>query len=53
LTIRFASQYGTLIARTRHDGTITLDFPAIASLTRHNGIRGIIVTAAATDPHSG
>ncbi|HTR91176.1 MAG TPA: PhzF family phenazine biosynthesis isomerase [Trebonia sp.] len=28
LTVRFASQFGILIARTRHDGTITLDFPA-------------------------
>ena len=28
LTVRFASPFGILIARTRHDGTITLDFPA-------------------------
>jgi PhzF family phenazine biosynthesis protein len=28
LTVRFATQFGTLIARTRQDGTITLDFPA-------------------------
>jgi len=28
LTIRFASNFGPLIARTSHDGTITLDFPA-------------------------
>jgi PhzF family phenazine biosynthesis protein len=28
LTVRFASRFGLLIARTRHDGTITLDFPA-------------------------
>jgi PhzF family phenazine biosynthesis protein len=28
LTIRFASHFGVLTARTRHDGTITLDFPA-------------------------
>lgn len=27
-TVRFASQSGILIAHTRHDGTITLDFPA-------------------------
>jgi DDE superfamily endonuclease/Phenazine biosynthesis-like protein len=104
LTVRFTSQFGTLIARTRDDGTITLDFPAafpaeasapdglaqalgaklgatystgalgdllavagneaavrglrpdftaLASLTRRNGIRGIIVTAAAADRHSG
>jgi PhzF family phenazine biosynthesis protein len=103
LTVRFASQFGILIARTRHDGTITLDFPAafpaeapapdglaqalganlgatystgalgdlltvagnegavrglnpdfttLARLTRRNGIRGIIVTAAA-NRHSG
>ena len=104
LTIRFASSFGLLIARTRHDGTITLDFPAafpagapapdglaqalgaeldatystgalgdllavadneaavrglrpdfsaLARLTRQNGIRGIIITAAAADRHSG
>jgi PhzF family phenazine biosynthesis protein len=104
LTVRFASQFGILIARTRHDGTITLDFPAafpakapapdglaqalgaklraaystgalgdllavagneaavrglrpdftaLARLTRRNGIRGIIVTAAAASRHSG
>ena len=104
LTVRFASQFGILIARTHHDGTITLDFPAafpakapapdglatalgielgttystgalgdllavagneaavrglrpdftaLASLTRRNAIRGIIVTAAAADRHSG
>jgi PhzF family phenazine biosynthesis protein len=28
LTVRFASNFGLLTARTRHDGTITLDFPA-------------------------
>jgi PhzF family phenazine biosynthesis protein len=28
LTVRFASQFGILIAHTRHDGTITLDVPA-------------------------
>jgi PhzF family phenazine biosynthesis protein len=28
ITVHFASQFGILIARTRHDGTITLDFPA-------------------------
>jgi PhzF family phenazine biosynthesis protein len=28
LTVRFASQFGVLIARTYDDGTITLDFPA-------------------------
>ena len=28
LTVRFASNFGLLIARTRPDGTITLDFPA-------------------------
>jgi predicted PhzF superfamily epimerase YddE/YHI9 len=28
LTVRFASPFGILIACTRHDGTITLDFPA-------------------------
>jgi PhzF family phenazine biosynthesis protein len=104
LTVRFASQFGILIARTHHDGTITLDFPAafpaeapapagltralgielgatystgalgdllavagneaavrglrpdftaLAGLTRRNAIRGIIVTAAAADRHSG
>ena len=103
LTVRFASQFGLLTARTRHDGTITLDFPAafpaeggpdglaqalggklgaaystgalgdllalsdneaavrglrpdftaLARLTRRNGIRGIIVTAAPADRHSG
>jgi PhzF family phenazine biosynthesis protein len=100
LTVRFASQFGILIAHTRHDGTITLDFPAeaaapdglaralgaklgaaystgalgdllavvgneaavrglrpdftaLACLTRRNGIRGIIVTAAAANRHSG
>jgi PhzF family phenazine biosynthesis protein len=104
LTVRFTSQFGTLIARTREDGTITLDFPAafpaeapapdglaralgaklgaaystgalgdllvvagseaavrglqpdftaLADLTRRNGIRGVIVTAAAADPHGG
>jgi PhzF family phenazine biosynthesis protein len=104
LTVRFASQFGNLVARTSHDGTITLDFPtafpterpapdglaqalgvtlratystgalgdllavagdeaavrgltpdftALAQLTRRNGIRGIIVTAAAADPRSG
>jgi PhzF family phenazine biosynthesis protein len=104
LTVRFTSQFGTLIASTRDDGAITLDFPAatvaeasapdglaqaiganfaatystgalgdvlavasseagvralrpdftaLASLTRRNGIRGIIVTAAAADRHSG
>ena len=103
LTVRFASQFGILIARTRHDGTITLDFPAaflaeapapdglaqvlgatigaaystgalgdllaiasdeaavrglrpdftaLARLTRRNGIRGIIVTAASADRRS-
>jgi len=103
LTIRFTSGFGILVARTRYDGTITLDFPAafpaeasapdglaqalgtelgaaystgalgdllaIASneaavrslrpdfaaltrLTRSNGIRGIIVTAAAADRRS-
>ncbi len=30
-TIRFASRFGVLIARTRHDATITLDFPAAPS----------------------
>ena len=100
MTIRFTTQFGILVAHTRHDDTITLDFPAaipaetqapdglaqalgaelgtaystgalgdllvIASneaavrslrpdftaltrLTRRNGIRGIIVTAAAAD----
>jgi PhzF family phenazine biosynthesis protein len=104
LTVRFASQFGILIARTRHDGTITLDFPAtfpaeapapdglaqalgaklgatyttgalgdllavagdeaavrglrpdftaLVGLTGRNAIRGIIVTAAAADPHGG
>jgi PhzF family phenazine biosynthesis protein len=28
LTVRFASQFGILIARTHDDGSITLDFPA-------------------------
>jgi len=28
LTVRFASQFGILTARTHHDGSITLDFPA-------------------------
>jgi PhzF family phenazine biosynthesis protein len=27
-TVRFASRFGVLIAHTRHDATITLDFPA-------------------------
>jgi PhzF family phenazine biosynthesis protein len=104
LTVRFASQFGTLTARTRHDGTITLDFPAafpaeapapdglaqalgatphatyrtgvlgdllaavrdeaavrslrpdftaLTRLTSRNHIRGIIVTAAAANQHSG
>ena len=104
LTVRFTSQFGILIARTRDDSTITLDLPAalpveapapdglaqaigaklgatystgalgdllavagneaavrglrpdftaLASLTRRNGIRGIIVTAAAADRDSG
>jgi PhzF family phenazine biosynthesis protein len=104
LTVRFASHFGILTARTRRDGSITLDFPAafpaeapapgglgqalgaepgatystgalgdlltIASdeaavralqpdftalerLTRHNGIRGIIVTAAAAHRDGG
>jgi PhzF family phenazine biosynthesis protein len=104
LTVRFASQFGILSARTHDDGTITLDFPAafpaqapapdgldqalgtelgatystgalgdlltvagnesavrglrpdftaLTGLTRRNGIRGIIVTAAAADRHSG
>lgn len=33
LTVRFASQFGILIARTRNDGTITLDFPAASLVT--------------------
>jgi len=104
LTIRFASSFGILIARTRNDGTITLDFPAafpaetptpdgfaqalgakpratystgalgdllaavddeaavrslqpdfpaLARLVRRDGIRGIIVTAAAAYGRSG
>jgi PhzF family phenazine biosynthesis protein len=104
LTVRFASNFGLLTARTRPDGTITLDFPAafpaeapapdglaqalgaaphatyrtgalgdllaaagdeaavrslrpdftaLARLTSRNSIRGIIVTAAAADRHSG
>lgn len=104
LTVRFATNFGLLTARARHDGTITLDFPAafpteapapdglaqalgptphatyrtgalgdllaavsdeaavralkpeftaLARLTIQNGIRGIIVTAAAADRHSG
>jgi len=104
LAVRFSSQFGTLLARTREDGTITLDFPAafpaqasapaglaralgaalgaaystgalgdllvvaaseaavrglrpdfagLASLSRRNGIRGFIVTAAAADRHCG
>jgi PhzF family phenazine biosynthesis protein len=104
LTVRFASSFGLLTARTRLDGTITLDFPAaspaetpapdglaqalgarpratyrtgalgdllatlgdeaavrslkpdftaIARLAHRNGIRGIIVTAAPADRHSG
>jgi PhzF family phenazine biosynthesis protein len=103
-TVRFASGFGILIAHTRHDGTITLDFPAaypaetpapdglaqalgtglhatyatgalgdllavagdeaavrglrpdstaLAGVTRRSGIRGVIATAAAADPHSG
>jgi PhzF family phenazine biosynthesis protein len=103
-TIRFASSFGVLIAHTRHDGPITLDFPAafptqtaapdglagalgarpqatyrtgamgdllavladeatvralvpdlgaLADLTRRDGIRGIIATAAAADPERG
>jgi PhzF family phenazine biosynthesis protein len=104
LTVRFASQFGALTARTRDDGTITLDFPAavlaeapapdglaqvlgtkldatystgplgdllavagneaavrelrpdftaLAGFTSRNGIRGIIVTAAAANRPSG
>jgi PhzF family phenazine biosynthesis protein len=104
LTIRFASNFGPLVAHTRQDGTITLDFPAafpaeepspdglaqalgakphatyrtgalgdllvvvddeagvrslqpdftaMDDLIRRNGIRGIIVTAAAADHRSG
>jgi PhzF family phenazine biosynthesis protein len=104
LTIRFDSHFGILIASTRDDGTVTLDFPAaapaeapapdglaqalgarpdatyltgvlgdllavvadeaavravrpdftaLARLTRRDGIRGIIVTAAAADRDSG
>lgn len=104
LTIRFASNFGPLIARTRLDGSITLDFPsastaetpapdgiaqalgarphgtyrtgalgdllavlsdetavrslrpdftALADVIHRNGIRGIIVTAAAAEPHGG
>jgi len=104
LTVRFASQFGVLIARSHDDGAITLDFPAafpaeapapdglagaigiefgatystgalgdllavagdeaavrglrpdFTGLTRvisQNGIRGVIVTAAAADGHSG
>lgn len=29
LAVRFASQFGILTVRTRRDGTITLDFPAV------------------------
>lgn len=104
LTIRFASNFGPLIARTRLDGSITLDFPsaspaetpapdgitqalgatphatyrtgalgdllavlndeaavrslkpdftALADVIHRNGIRGLIVTAPASDPASG
>jgi PhzF family phenazine biosynthesis protein len=104
MTIRFASNFGPLIARTGLDGSITLDFPAappvetpapdgiaqalgarphatyrtgtlgdllaaladeaavrslkpdftaLADVIHRNGIRGIIVTAAAADPRSG
>ncbi len=104
MTIRFASNFGLLIARTSRDGTITLDFPAaypaevlspdglahalgaelhatygtgalgdllavvddesavrslqpdfaaLGHLIRRNGMRGIIVTAAAADRRSG
>ena len=104
LTVRFASNFGPLIARTRLDGSISLDFPsappaetpppdgigqalgarpeathrtgalgdllvtladevavrslkpdftALADVIHRNGIRGIIVTAAAAEPHSG
>jgi PhzF family phenazine biosynthesis protein len=104
LTIRFSSNFGLLIARTRLDGTITVDFPAaptaetpvpdglalalgaglhaayrtgalgdllavagdesavrslkpdftaLARIIELNGSRGIIVTAAAADPHGG
>jgi PhzF family phenazine biosynthesis protein len=104
LTVRFASQFGLLIARTDQDGTIALDFPAafpveapvpdgfgpalgaelgatystgalgdllvvvadeaavrglrpdltaVGRLTRREGIRGIIVTAAAADRRGG
>jgi PhzF family phenazine biosynthesis protein len=104
LTVRFASEFGILIARTHDDGSITLDFPAafpaaapapdglalalgtpiaatystgalgdllavagneaavrglrpdftaLTRVTRRNSIRGIIVTAAAADLHSG
>ena len=104
LAIRFTSNFGPLVARTRLDGSITLDFPsappaetpppdgiaqalgarpeathrtgalgdllvtladevavrslkpdftALADVIHRNGIRGIIVTAAAADPDSG
>jgi PhzF family phenazine biosynthesis protein len=103
-TIRFASRFGVLIAHTRNDGPITLDFPAappiqapapdglaealgatpqaayrtgalgdllavlsdeatvraltpdrsaLTELTRRDGIRGIIATAAAAHPDRG
>jgi PhzF family phenazine biosynthesis protein len=103
-TVRFASNFGLLVARIHDDGTITVDFPAafpaearapdglahalgakpqatyrtgalgdllaavgdeaavrslrpdftaLTRLIRRNGIRGIIVTAAAADRHSG
>ncbi|MDT5035096.1 MAG: hypothetical protein QOE03_281 [Micromonosporaceae bacterium] len=103
-TVRFSSRSGVLIAHTRQDGSITLDFPAapptevaaaaglteslgarpqgtygtgalgdllvvlpdeqtvralapdftaVASLTRRNGLRGVITTAAASDPDCG
>jgi PhzF family phenazine biosynthesis protein len=103
-TVRFASQFGILIAWARDDGTISLDFPAasvtvvpapagldnalgvklaatyrtgalgdllavagdeatvrglrpdftaVERLTRREGIRGIILTSAATNPDRG
>lgn len=54
MTVRFASQFGVLIARSHGDGAITLDFPRLHGprpVTSRNGIRGVIVTAAAAGGH--
>jgi PhzF family phenazine biosynthesis protein len=46
-TVRFASRFGVLIAHTRHDATITLDFPA-APLTQAPAPDGLAEALGAT-----